>query len=47
MSLEADRERFEFFKRYDLIDAGRYWLNRELKRCFVEEGRVVVMDSGG
>ena len=46
-SLEADRERFEFFQRYDLIDAGRYWLNRELKRCFVEDGRVVVMDSGG
>ena len=44
-ALEADRERFEFFKRYDLIDAGRYWLNRQLKRCFVEDGRVVVIDS--
>jgi hypothetical protein len=44
-SLEEERERFEFFKRYDLIDAGRYWLNRKLKRCFVEDGRVVVMDS--
>jgi hypothetical protein len=43
--LEAERERFEFFQRYDLIDAGRYWLNRGLQRCFVEEGRVVVMDS--
>jgi hypothetical protein len=42
--LEAERERFEFFQRYDLIDAGRYWLNRELKRCCVEDGRVVVMD---
>jgi len=43
-ALEAERERLEFFQRYDLIDAGRYWLNRELKRCFVEDGRVVVMD---
>ena len=43
--LEAERERFEFFQRYDLIDAGRYWLNRELQRCLVEDGRVVVMDS--
>ena len=42
--LEAQRERFEFFKRYDLIDTGRYWLNRDLRRCFVDEGRVVVID---
>jgi len=42
--LEAERQRFEFFKRYDLIDTGRYWLNRDLKRCFVDEGRVVVID---
>ena len=45
--LEAERERFEFFQRYDLIDAGRYWLNRGLQRCFVEDGRVVVMDPKG
>jgi hypothetical protein len=45
--LEAEWERFEFFKRYDLIDAGRYWLNRELQRCFVEDGRVVFIDSKG
>jgi len=42
--LEAEKERFEFFKRYGLIDAGRYWLNRELKRCVVEDGRVIVID---
>jgi len=45
--LEAERERFEFFQRYDLIDAGRYWLKRGLQRCFVENGRVVVMDPKG
>jgi len=45
-ALEADRDRFEFFKRYDLIDSGRYWLNRDLKRCLVVDGQVVVMGSG-
>jgi hypothetical protein len=45
-ALEADRDRFEFFRRYDLIDAGRYWLNRDLKRCLVVDGQVVVMGSG-
>ena len=45
--LEAERERFEFFQRYDLIDAGRYWLNRDLQRCFVEDGRVILMDPKG
>jgi hypothetical protein len=43
-TLEDQRERFEFFKRYDLIDTGRYWLNRDLKRCLVDEGKVVVID---
>jgi hypothetical protein len=43
-SLEVERQRFEFFKRYDLIDTGRYWLNRELKRCWVDDGKVVVID---
>jgi hypothetical protein len=42
--LGAERERFEFFKRFDLIDAGRYWLNRDLQRCLVDEGKVVVID---
>ena len=42
--LEAERGRFEFFQRYDLIDDGRYWLNRQRQRCIVEDGRVVVMD---
>mgnify|MGYP006308054819 CR=1 FL=1 len=42
-SLGEERERFEFFKRYDLIDTGRYWLNRELQRCIVDRGRVVVI----
>ena len=46
VALEANRDRFEFFRRYDLIDAGRYWLNRDLKRCLVVDGRVVVMGSG-
>ena len=40
----SEIERFLFFRRYDLIDTGRYWLNRELKRCLVDEGRVVVLD---
>ena len=44
--LEAERERFEFFRRYDLIDTGRYWLNRQLKRCVVTDGRVIVIGSG-
>lgn len=42
--LECEKERFEFFKRYDLIDTGRYWLNRNLKRCLVDDGRVIVID---
>jgi hypothetical protein len=46
-SLENEREHFDFFRRHDLIDTGRYWLNRELKRCLVEDGRVIVMDAGG
>jgi hypothetical protein len=43
-ALEAERQRFEFFKRYDLMDTGRYWLNRDLKRCAVDDGQVVVID---
>lgn len=42
--LDEQKERFEFFKRYDLIDTGRYWLNRDLKRCLVDEGKVIVID---
>jgi len=42
--LEAEREHFEFFKRYDLIDASRYWLSRDLKRCLVDDGQVIVID---
>ena len=45
VSLEAERQRFEFFKRYDLIDTGRYWLNRDLKRCLVDDGKVIVIDE--
>jgi len=41
--LEAERQRFEFFKRHDLIDTGRYWLNRDLKRCVVDDGQVIVL----
>ena len=40
----CERHRFEFFKRYDLIDTGRYWLNRDLKRCLIDDGEVVVID---
>ena len=43
-SLEAERQRFEFFKKFDLIDTGRYWLNRDLKCCIVDDGKVVVID---
>ena len=43
-TLKIEKERFEFFKRYDLIDTGRYWLNRDLKECLVDDGKVVVID---
>jgi hypothetical protein len=42
--LEAERQRFEFFRRYDLVDSGRYWFNRDFKRCLVDDGKVVVID---
>ena len=42
---EAEKNRFEFFKQFDLIDTGRYWLNRELKRCLVMDGQVIVIDD--
>ncbi len=44
--LESEKVRFEFFQRYDLIDAERYWLNRDLRRCLVVDGQVIVMGSG-
>jgi len=45
-ALEAERYRFEFFKRYDLADfRGRYLLNRDLKRCLVMDGQVIVIDE--
>lgn len=44
-NMEVERARFAFFKKFDLIDTGRYWLNRDLKRCLVDDGKVVVMDS--
>ena len=43
-TLESERQRFEFFQRYELIDTGRYWLNKDLKRCVVDDGRVVLID---
>jgi hypothetical protein len=44
-ALEAERQRFEFFKRYDLADFyGRYLVNRDLKRSLVDKGKVVVLD---
>ena len=43
--LEAEKQRFEFFKKFDLIDTGRYWLNRDLKRCMVDDGQVIVIDE--
>ena len=42
--LRDEIERFLFFRRYDLIETQRYWLNRDLKRCVVDEGKVVVME---
>ena len=42
--LSLEIERFLFFKRYDLIDTGRYWLNKDLRRCLVDDGKVVVID---
>jgi len=45
-SMELERQRFEFFRKFDLIDTGRYWLNRDLKRCIVDDGKVVVIDKG-
>ena len=44
-SMEVERQRFAFFKEFDLIDTGRYWLNRDLKRCLVDDGKVVVIDT--
>ena len=45
-SLEVEKQRFEFFKKYDLVDfAGRYLLNRDLKRCLVDDGQVIVIDE--
>ena len=44
-SLEAEKDRFEFFKQFDLIDTGRYWLNRDLKRCLVDDKQVIVIDG--
>ena len=43
-SLEGERQCFEFFKRYDLIDTGRFWLNRNLQWCLVDDGEVIVID---
>ena len=43
-SMEAERQRFAFFKKFDLIDTGRYWLNRDLKRCLVDDEKVIVID---
>lgn len=45
--MEIERQRFEFFREHDLIDTGRYWLDRKLRRCVVDKGRVVVIDSNG
>ena len=43
--LKAEKQRFEFFKKFDLIDTGRYWLNRDLKRCLVDDGQVIDVDE--
>lgn len=43
-NMETERQRFAFFKRFDLIDTGRYWLNRDLKRCLVDDEKVIVID---
>ena len=44
-ALESEKSWFEFFKQFDLIDTGKYWLNRELKRCLVMDGQVIVIDD--
>jgi hypothetical protein len=44
-SMEAERQRFAFFKEFDLIETERYWLNRDLKRCLVDDGQVIVIDE--
>jgi hypothetical protein len=41
--LRNEIERFTFFRRYDLVETRRYWLNRDLKRCIVDEGKVVIL----
>ena len=41
---DMEKERFEFFNRYDLTDVRRHWLNRDLKRRLVYEGKVVAID---
>ena len=43
--LEAEKHRFAFFKEFDLIETERYWLNRNLKRCLVDDGQVIVIDE--
>ena len=40
--LEAENRRFEFLGKFDLIDAGRYWLDGVLKQCLVDDEKVVV-----
>jgi hypothetical protein len=42
--VKRDHSILEFFKLYDLIDTGIYWLNRDLRRCFVDEGKVIVIN---
>jgi len=44
-NLETEKQWFEFFHKHDLIDTGRYWLDRDLKRCLVDNGQVIVIDE--
>jgi hypothetical protein len=44
-ALESEKQRFEFLSKFDLIDTGRYWLNRDMKRCLVIDGQVIVIDE--
>ena len=38
------RRYLEFFEMYDLIDTRRYWLNRYINSCLVDDGKIVVID---
>ena len=44
--LDIEKERFELFRQPGLIDTGKYWLHRDLKRCLTGFDTVRGMLSG-